>query len=372
MNPPKQHSKREEGMALLVSVIFLIVMGLSAAYIITRTITHNDQVNHHISHLDAFQGLEAANAAAVVQIARANDTSFPPEERDGFIGIDPDYDFATLGLPDFGSPGVTPVALASRPDVEFFAYSLDWANDGIDNNGDGLIDDVLEQLGFSSVIAHARVVRNGQTVVSRRSEQIIGSGAAISIWQNAIFAGTGQAGGLINGNVAIHGSVHLLGDDLDENDEAVATIEVLEMSGTSLIHNNYDGIPADLEWRVPPLPQTMVNGELVDTLFANLRVKNGLVSLSGNSEIGQVNVAGNDIKELMDGVFVTDGWTGNQVVDGDPSTCTATTAGRIRTISARAFRSRRTRTTAAGCISITTWKRTLIRRLACRKCIAAI
>ena len=58
----------------------------------------------------------------------------------------------------------------------------------------------------------------------------------VNVWRNALFAGTGQAGGLISGNVSVHGSVHLLGDDLLEGVEA---LEALDMGGTSLIHNNY-------------------------------------------------------------------------------------------------------------------------------------
>jgi hypothetical protein len=74
---------------------------------------------------------------------------------------------------------------------------------------------------------------------------------------------------------------------------------------------------------VPPLPQTTFNGETVSTLGATLRVRNGLVGLSGNSEIGEPDIVGNLFKETMDGTYVNDGWTGNSVVDdgdrGDPT-----------------------------------------------------
>jgi hypothetical protein len=36
--------------------------------------------------------------------------------------------------------------------------------------------------------------------------------------------------------------------------------------------------------------------------------------MSGNSEIGEPNIAGNTVKELMDGTYVTDGWTGTAVI----------------------------------------------------------
>jgi hypothetical protein len=60
----------------------------------------------------------------------------------------------------------------------------------------------------------------------------------------------------------------------------------------------------------------------IETLHAKLRVKKGLVGLSGNSEIGQRNVVGDGKKDFMDGTYVQDGWTGNSVVPdggrGDP------------------------------------------------------
>jgi len=111
--------------------------------------------------------------------------------------------------------------------------------------------------------------------------------------------------------VSIHGSVHLLGNNLAPGSPAVIA---MDLSGTSLVHNNYSGMPLYLQQRVPPLPTTQVGGETVETLNAVFRVKRGLVGLSGNSEIGEPNNPGNTTKELMDGVFVQDGWTGNAVI----------------------------------------------------------
>ena len=70
----------------------------------------------------------------------------------------------------------------------------------------------------------------------------------VSPWNNAIFAGKGASGTLINGNVDVRGSVHILGTDLGAGDLAVS------MGGTAeLVGNNYDGMPADLEAKVPIL-----------------------------------------------------------------------------------------------------------------------
>ncbi|MBI3117220.1 MAG: hypothetical protein HYZ00_00940 [Candidatus Hydrogenedentes bacterium] len=203
--------------------------------------------------------------------------------------------------------------LPEMPDVQMGAYAVNWFTDGRDSNGDGTVDNNAERFMYT---IYAQAEENG---LVRRSE-VIYKGGDVNVWRNAIFAGSGQAGGLINGNVSIHGSVHLLGNDLPEGQTAIAAID---LSGTSLIHNNYGGMPAGLADRIPALETTPFQGETIESLNANLRVKNGLVGMSGNSEVGEPNVVGNAIKETMDGTFVTDGWTGNSVIDdgdrGDPT-----------------------------------------------------
>jgi hypothetical protein len=85
-----------------------------------------------------------------------------------------------------------------------------------------------------------------------------------------------------------------------------------EMSGTADIGNNYNGMSAGLRGALPALPTKSFGGETVDTLSAKLRVKNGLVSLSGTATVGFGNATGNSVKETMDGVYVTDGYSGNK------------------------------------------------------------
>ena len=143
----------------------------------------------------------------------------------------------------------------------------------------------------------------------------------VVVWNNAIFGGAGQVGGVINGNAAIHGSVHLLGENVADGNNSIAA---LDMSGASLIHNNYTGIPPALAAKLPALPTTNYGGEEIGSIDAKLRVKNGAVGVSGSSEIGEMNILGNAFKETMDGIYIeTDHsetrWTGTQVVDGSPN-----------------------------------------------------
>lgn len=129
----------------------------------------------------------------------------------------------------------------------------------------------------------------------------------LSPWGNAIFGGAGASGSMVNGNVDIRGSVHILGNGLNAGDYAIDT------GGTSeLVGNNYNGVATALKDRVPLLEQVDVNGEMVDTLNGELRVKKGLVGLSGSATVGEADIFGNANKETVDGVYVSDGFGGNQ------------------------------------------------------------
>ncbi len=130
---------------------------------------------------------------------------------------------------------------------------------------------------------------------------------SLSPWDNAIFAGSGAAGAMVNGNVNISGSVHILGSGLTSSDYAI------DLGGTAeLVRNNYSSMEAGLFAKVPTLPTTVVNGETVYTLSSELRIKHGKVGLSGSSTVGEPNVAGNSWKEFVDATYVTDGYGGNQ------------------------------------------------------------
>ena len=135
--------------------------------------------------------------------------------------------------------------------------------------------------------------------------QVYGVMSRSTIWDNAIFAGQGAAGTTINGCVDVRGSVHILGTGLDP------TEYVVDLGGTAeLIGNNYSGLDPTLEAKVPALPTVLFNGEVISTINAELRVKRGMVGLSGAATAGQPDIFGNGIKETIDGSFVTDGFGG--------------------------------------------------------------
>ncbi len=303
-----KRTKRDEGMALIVALVFLVVMGLTATYASSRVMNNSRHVDKHVDYQNCFEGIESAFAQAQADFYAGGG---------GFVGVDENYDF-TERRPNFGDPLVTPVSIPTSPQIQYFAYSFDWATDGVDNNGDGQIDLGPEaDGGYYSSYASSWVIWNNAPTAIRRAERVLQM-VDVNVWQNAIFAGAGQAGLLINGNVSIHGSVHLLGDSLGAGGIALAA---MDLGGTSLIHNNYEGLSADARSRIPGLETIDFDGDIgIETMNATLRVKNGLVGLSGNSEVGEAHIFGNSFKETMDGVYVTDGWTGTNVdVDGNPS-----------------------------------------------------
>jgi hypothetical protein len=300
--------RNEEGIALvtvtiIVAVVVLILMALGA-----RVILQVRRVDANQLQRECFYGTESGAMASWADLEDGGNGKVGLGTWVLAPGTAPSVD----NLPTHETSGIAPVQLTGNPNVTYMGYAHAWSGDLVDNNGDGAVDGVAE-VGYYSVYGMA-----SDAGVDRAVELVIAS-TDVNVWRNAIFAGTGAAGGLINGNVAVHGSVHLLGDNLVAG---VTAISALDLSGTALIHNNYAGIPASLSSRIPALPTKNFGGENIETLSAKLRVKNGLVGMSGNSEIGEVDITGNTYKETMDGTYVEDGWTGNSVIDdggrGDP------------------------------------------------------
>ncbi|GMV93342.1 MAG: hypothetical protein AMXMBFR82_31200 [Candidatus Hydrogenedentota bacterium] len=294
-------------MALLIATIFVAIAILMLSALSVRVIQQNNQSLQYKLYNDAFTGLESALAESWVELETG---------QDGMVGLgvwSPPVGSTGRVLPTFDDSGVLPEMSSTQPTVQYMAYADDWSSNGEDDDGDGTIDDTGENFTYT-------VYAFSQNRGIQRNVEVVLKGFDVNVWRNAIFAGNGQAGGLINGNVSIHGSVHLLGSNVVNGNTVLSAID---LSGTSLIHNNYVGIPADLAARIPALDTVLFDGEMVQTLEAKLRVKNGLVGMSGNSEIGEPNISGNTIKETMDGTYVSDGWTGTSVNDdggrGDPT-----------------------------------------------------
>ena len=217
------------------------------------------------------------------------------------------------------------------------------------------------------VITSQGTVTDGGATVSRTVKVVLTINLEnVSVWNNAIFGGVGQIGRSINGNVAIRGSMHLLGDgedytdvdgdgrwddnesytdsnhnghyDLGESytdtdgdghrdarepfidangngtrDPALTVTDMAsELSGAANVGNNYSLMPDALKSVLPALIKVSYGGEQVESLDAKLRVKHGRVNISGTAAVGDTNATGNSTKETMDGVYVSDGFGGNK------------------------------------------------------------
>jgi hypothetical protein len=302
-------------MALLVATAFVSVALIILGALFVRLMSQKRQVDQFAVFGNCLHGVESGIAASWTELV---------DGEDGWVGLDEwslPEGATEVVLPSFEDDGVTPLTLASMDDVEYFALAFNWLTDGFDNNGDGTIDGT-DEIGFYSIYSFGR---HGDL---ERGVEVVLEGHNISPWDNAVFAGSGAAGGAIQGNCSMHGSVHILGDSVPEGGEAIVVIDLM---GASLIHNNYGtgagpgpALPDYLRDRVPALPRTTLpDGEDVETLRAKFRVKHGLCSLNSASEIGEPDDPGSGMKTRMDGIYNTDGWTGSRVTPdggkGDPS-----------------------------------------------------
>lgn len=297
-------NKSERGMALLMALFFIGIALLVTGLLASRAMQQRKVVEQYGDVSAAQLGADAALAAAWVELESGGD---------GIIGMDgwkPQWDDDNNFLmPDLDADGVTPQTMPSKEDVEYAAFSVDWAADERDNNGDGSVDDPSETRMYT-VYA---IGRNGTVT---RELEVVCQAKKVGVWENAVFAGPGVLGGLINGSINARGSVHLLGDNLLGG--VLGLTSSLGLGGGNQVRNYYQGIPNELRNRIPDLPETVVAGEAVETLGAEFRARNGVIGLAGGSTLGDAQAFGNGVKETLDGVFVTGGWIGDAVTpDGD-------------------------------------------------------
>ncbi|MBU3912430.1 MAG: hypothetical protein KKD90_07610 [Candidatus Omnitrophica bacterium] len=270
--------KNNKGTILIISYLVIAVLLILSAAFLSRSISENRIAERQKWSVRAFSIAEAGLERALYDLRQdfKNDL-IDPSWADGEIN-----------------------GIACGPDSENF-YSLPYESTLLGNGSYSI--ELKNVVGKDNEIwVRSMGTLNGINIII----QSYGKIENLSPWNNAIFAGAGSAGSMINGNVDIRGSVHILGTGLESDDFAI------DMGGSGNIGNNYEGIPLQLKDRIPPCPTTTFNGETVETLGASLRIKRGLVGLSGTATTGKADVSGNSYKETMDGVYVTDGYGGNR------------------------------------------------------------
>ena len=253
--------RNDEGSALLVAIMVMLMLTLIFVATITTSVTDIDIAKNQKERTSAFYVAEGGLQLAIGVL------------RDNFNQLDNDTLQDLINAASSLGGGSFTVLVAGTSPYKTLT------SDGLNRDGEAIV----------------------QVTVKRKK-------TPLCIWDNIVFAGTGQAGGAIAGNVNLHGSVHILGDDLDDGDVA------MEMTGGGNMHNNYTGITVALSSRLPSLDTTTFNGEVVSTLDAEARVKKGRVDISGSSNAGFPHVQGGSpsIKETLDGAYVTDGYGGNK------------------------------------------------------------
>lgn len=264
----------QKGMALLTTLIFIFILVTFAVALLVMTSNDTKLSALQRDSTKAFYIAEAGIERTLYDLKEEynNDRNWA----DGSINGHPlSEDMNGFRKIDYDSTGVF--------DVPF---------------GEGTYTVYLIDLTSDSVTIKSEGVHNNK---STRYIQVDAKAGPLSVWDNAIFAGTGAYGRVINGNVDIRGSVHVLG-------EAGQAMEwEIEIGGTGGIGNNYLGMDSDLRDRILELDTR--------TLNAKLHVKHGKVNLSGNATVGNPDVPENDYKEWMDGVFIDEG--GDDIFGGN-------------------------------------------------------
>jgi hypothetical protein len=253
--------RKNDGSALLVALLIMLMLTLIFVAAITTSVTDIDIAKNQKERTWAFYTAEAGLQLAV-GVLRENPNQFDNDTLESLINATPSLGNGNL-----------------KVDVAGIVPYLTLTSYGFSRDGEA----------------------NVQVMVRRRRRP--------NIWDNIVFAGSGQAGGIINGNVSLHGSVHILGDSLMAGNVA------LNLSGEARMYNNYSGMNATLSSRLPALDTTTFNGEVVSTLDAELRVKDGRVDLDSDScGIGSPDAPGGSppTKETIDGCYVNDGYGGNK------------------------------------------------------------
>lgn len=293
-------------------------------------------------------------------LARSRDDKLRAQALDAAeAGVEKAVYYLRGTAPDGSSDGSWRVD-ASNPYKETLSDGIEYSFFIDDGAGDDAGKIVVDCTGRAT--QGARTARRRLRVVLTRADE------NISVWNNVIFGGVGQAGRSIQGNVKIRGNVHLLGDgepytdvdgdghwdnnephtdlngngqwdsnepfedrdgdgrrdarepfiDMNGNGTCDPPLTVTELAaefkGTAEIGNNYSEMSPELRSRIPSPPKQWFDGEYVESLSAKLRVKHGRVNLSGTATVGDPHQTGGSppIKETMNGTYVNDGWGGNQ------------------------------------------------------------
>jgi hypothetical protein len=300
---PPDLSADERGVALVIALIVMLIVFVLGSGLAVTMLTDTTASANYRSFNGALWEAEAGLQMTIVDL-----TADPTWARDvvNFSTIpmvleDPfpttlDINGNTVNIPLSGGvpvPGYIPLGAVTTLDDGTYTreiwlppISLEAAN-GSGNRAWLVVP--VSSVGTSGAVEGSTVrVRSDLRVTVRR----------LTIWDNALFGGAGQGGKTINGNVEIRGSIHIVGDPAN----------VLDLGGGAAVINNYSNAADSSNWdtdavKLPTVPTRMFEGELVQTLDAEVRVKEGTINLDGTAFWGEPDVSGNAYKETLDGFY---------------------------------------------------------------------
>lgn len=273
----RRYLKSEKGSMLAMATLFLIVFTL---------------VGYGLMNLGTIDAIEVVKADRSIQTFWVAEAGL--SRALNFLRMDFVNDPAAPSLADGDLNG-----LNCGPDINDF-YTIPFSTNTV---GNGTY--VVEMKNVAGSDKEAWVRSTGTVGGTSRTIQVYLGVDNRNIWDNAIFAEDASDSGqnLINGNVTIAGSVHILGTNYGPNDIA------LDMSGGATIINNYEPADPVLLDIIPDCPQVDYNGETVDSLSAQVKVRRGQIWIdSASAGIGNPDVPGNQYKETVDAVYQNDGY----------------------------------------------------------------
>lgn len=204
-------SNQPRGTALIIAMVIVLLLASLSTVLMSEMLTHSERVEVQQEDMLAFEAAEAGVDAAINDINQspviplvingavvktANGIPIAvhdPANRPGCLGTkkwNPVTDdllpggfrsasyvarptwkaVATTpsngGEPIMNEPNITPQSLG---DVAFFTYAVDWRTDGIDNDGNGQVDDVSERNKYTiySTGIHRGMLKAGVTEAGR-------------------------------------------------------------------------------------------------------------------------------------------------------------------------------------------------------------
>ena len=316
-------TRGEEGFGLIVSILVMTVISVLGAALLTSGMSDLAASDNYRSAKQAFYAADSGLQQSLIDFV-ADNTWAPTMVDASTLPIVPTINFPAIV--SINNQAINMEQQGGNPVAKFYDFgpTVPFASASYDREL------FLPPIAFNQANGKGSKVwvvmptrADGSAGLNGNARQRIQADARvllfrISVWDNAIFAGGGQGGNEINGNVQVRGSVHIVGDPLNPT--------TINWGGGAVMLNNYlgaadnDNFAADA-WRLPDLPTRLIDNELVETLDAEFRLKHGNLDIGGTVSLGTPNQTGTPEKEQLDG-FYMDGQvtaTGSAAVHADYS-----------------------------------------------------